>query len=75
MRGEGHTIDNSFGMEDRLVDNFRAPHERCTVFQREKSRGYFKTQRHKQTPTVKQIEVGNLQAPDRTIGANIIPFL
>ena len=29
------TIDNPFGMEDRLVHDLRTPHERCTMFQGE----------------------------------------
>ena len=62
-------------MEDRLVDNLWTPHERGAMLQREKSRRHFKTQKYEQTPMRKPSNVKDLQAPDLTIGANIIPFL
>jgi len=74
-KGPRRTIDSPFSMEDRLVDDLRTPHERCTVLQREKSRRNFKTPKCESTPTRRPIKVENLRAPDRTIGANIIPFL
>ena len=75
MKGPRRTIDSPFSVEDRLVDDLWTPHERCTVFQREKSRRHSKTQRCESTPARRPTKVENLRAPDRTIGANIIPFL
>ena len=75
MKGPRRTIDSPFSMEDCFVDDLWTPHERCAVFQREKSRRHSKMQKCESNPTRRPIEVKDLQAPDRTIGANIIPFL